>query len=145
MVSLDGSTPNTMLGDLDMNSFDILNVGQIDIATLTVQQININDYINSTGLATDINGLSLNQGDILYYDGSNIVVLPIGSTGKVLKVVGGIPAWATETDTDTIGITIEEDGSEILQNTVILNFVTGGLGVVTSSVAGEVTVDLTGV
>ena len=40
-------------------------------------------------------------GDILYSSASNTLSkLAIGSTGKVLKVVGGVPAWATESTTD---------------------------------------------
>lgn len=42
---------------------------------------------------TDIALLSLSAGDLLYYDGLNIVNLGIGSNGQVLKVTGGIPAW----------------------------------------------------
>lgn len=34
-------------------------------------------------------------GDILYFDGSKWVVLHIGSTGQVLQVSGGVPAWTT--------------------------------------------------
>lgn len=35
-LSLDGSTPNAMNADLDMNSNDILNVGELDAASLTL-------------------------------------------------------------------------------------------------------------
>lgn len=38
-LSLDGSTPNAMNADLDMNSNDILNVGEIDVQALTVDGI----------------------------------------------------------------------------------------------------------
>ena len=44
----------------------------------------------------NISGLSYATGDILYYDGTNINRLPIGTTGQFLSVNGsGIPAWAT--------------------------------------------------
>jgi hypothetical protein len=42
---------------------------------------------------TDIALISLASGDILYYDGLNIVNLGIGSNGQVLKVTGGLPSW----------------------------------------------------
>jgi len=146
VVSRDGSTPNTMLGDLDMGDNDIINVGEIDVGTLTVQGINITNYITSAnGAANDINGLTLVQGDILYYDGTNIVRLPVGTTGQALKVSGGVPAWGTDidTDTDTIGVTVEEDDVAVETNVTTINFITGG-GLVTSPTAGTVEVDMTG-
>ena len=40
-------------------------------------------------------------GDILYASASNTLSkLSIGTAGKILKVVGGVPAWATESSTD---------------------------------------------
>ena len=42
-VSLDGSTPNAMQGDLDMNSNAILNVGTFDVDSLTVNGQLVND------------------------------------------------------------------------------------------------------
>ncbi len=38
--------------------------------------------------------LSFVTGDILYYDGSQLQRLGIGSSGRVLTVSGGIPAWS---------------------------------------------------
>lgn len=49
-LSLDGSTPNAMNADLDMNSNDILNVGEIDVQALTVDGIAL--YPGSAQLAT---------------------------------------------------------------------------------------------
>ena len=47
------------------------------------------------------NQSSYTTGDILYASASNTLSkLTIGSAGKVLKVVGGVPAWATESTTD---------------------------------------------
>lgn len=34
-------------------------------------------------------------GDILYFDGTDWVSLPIGTSGQALKVSSGLPAWAT--------------------------------------------------
>lgn len=44
-LSLDGSTPNSMGADLDMNGNDILNTGNFDVDTLTVDGATINDSI----------------------------------------------------------------------------------------------------
>lgn len=49
-LSLDGSTPNAMNADLDMNSNDILNVGEIDVQGLTIDGVAV--YPGSTQLAT---------------------------------------------------------------------------------------------
>ena len=46
-------------------------------------------------LLTDIANLkdTITAGDLLYYDGVDIIRLPIGSNGDVLTVAGGIPSW----------------------------------------------------
>lgn len=57
-------------------------------ATLSLE---VNSVVGGgTGLST------VTTGDILYASASNTLsVLPIGSTGNALTVVGGIPAWGT--------------------------------------------------
>lgn len=39
----------------------------------------------------------LEEGDLLYFDGSSLTRLPIGTNGQVLTVVSGEVAWATPT------------------------------------------------
>lgn len=146
-VSRDGSAPNTMAGDLDMNSNDILNVGTMDIATLTVDNISINSLIDNSNndVFSDINSLNLVKGDVLWYDGSNLVRLAVGTEGQVLKVgASDTIEWAedNDTDTDTVGVTVEEDDVSVQTNVTVINFITGGAGVVTSPSAGQVDVDL---
>ena len=53
-LSLDGSTPNAMQADLDMNSYDILNANSITTDTLTVDGVDI----------TVVNEVKLNIADI---------------------------------------------------------------------------------
>ena len=43
VITRDGSTPNTMLADLDMNSNDILNAGSITADSLSVNGVNLVD------------------------------------------------------------------------------------------------------
>ena len=52
-------------------------------------------------LLTDISGLTVNQGDILYYNGSNIVKLSPGTSGQFLKTLGAgaNPAWGSPSST----------------------------------------------
>lgn len=141
LISRLGDAPNTMAGDLDMDSNDILNVGTMDVATLTLNNENITDVI-----ANPLNGLTLTEGDIIYVDsGGNYTVLNIGSEGQVLKVASGLPSWGTDTDTDTVGVTVEEDDVAVQTNVTIINFITGlqaTTPIVSSPVAGTVEVDL---
>ncbi len=141
-VSRDGSVPNTMAGDLDMDGNDVLNVGRMDVASLQVNQIDLADIITTTGIAGDINNLELQEGDILYYDGTNVVRLAIGTEGQVLKVTSMAPAWGTDNNDDTVGVTVEEDDASVANNVTIINFVTGGANVVTDNGDGSVDVDL---
>lgn len=136
-VSRDGSTPNTMAGDLDMNSNDIINVGDIDVATLTINGIDVTSIINNP-----LNGLVPSTGDLLYWNGSAWTLLNVGTDGQVLKLASGLPSWGTDTDTDTVGVTVEEDDVSVQTNVTIINFLTNGAGIVTSPSAGVVEVDL---
>ncbi len=139
-VSRDGSTPNTMSGDLDMNSNDIINVGDIDVATLTINGIDVTSVINNP-----LNGLSPSSGDILYWNGTAWTLLSAGADGTVLKLSSGTPAWLADTDTDTVGVTIEEDDVSVQTNVTVINFVTGQQAtspVVSDQGGGVVDVDL---
>jgi len=76
-----------------------LNGGIITTATLstnTVWQGNtIGTIYGGTGLT------SYTTGDILYASGTNTLAkLAIGTTGQVLKVSGGVPAWGTDGSAD---------------------------------------------
>lgn len=138
LISRLGDSPNTMAGDLDMNSNDILNVGTMDVANLTVNGVDITDVVSNP-----LNGLTLTEGDLLYVDsGGNYTTLGIGSDGQVLKVSSGLPAWGTDTDTDTVGVTVEEDDVAVQTTVTVINFITNGAGIVTSPSAGQVEVDL---
>lgn len=48
-LSLDGTSPNQMGADLDMNDNDILNVNAIDVVSLTVNGVDVNDIVGVTG------------------------------------------------------------------------------------------------
>lgn len=140
-VSRDAEEPNFMLGDLDMNSNDILNVGELETGSLRVNNILINDFISeNTGNAGDINNLVLVRGDILYYSGTAVVRLPIGTAGQVLKVDSDIPAWGE--DTDTVGVNVEEDGLSVRTDARVLNFISNGRNVVRVTGADSVDIDL---
>jgi len=50
-------------------------------------------------------------GDMLYYNGTHNVRLAIGSTGQVLEVVGGEPAWATAPATGVTSVALSDGSS----------------------------------
>lgn len=52
------------------------------------------DLTNIPDAIQDILGVAFAKGDMLYYDGSNLTRLPIGTAGQVLTVVGGDPVWS---------------------------------------------------
>jgi hypothetical protein len=75
-LSLDGSTPNAMLANLDMNSYNIINANVIDANTLSVGGLAvITDNIpylgdSATNPTTRLNGDPLETGD-LYFNTTN--------------------------------------------------------------------------
>lgn len=89
-LSRDGTTPNTMSADLDMNSNDILNVGNIDASTGTIDTLD-----GTTATITTVNA------DVIVLDGVTIsatvgadgapgVGVPTGGTaGQVLSKIDG--------------------------------------------------------
>ena len=81
------------------------------------------------------------SGDLLYGTGASAITrLGIGSTGQVLSVSGGLPAWTTPTTPAPVGapyITVSSDGT--LTNESVLTAGTGislttGTGTITASV-----------
>ncbi len=63
-LSRDGSTPNEMGADFDMNSNDILNAQDVGVlGTLTVQGVDINDLLNGVGPGTVFNTTNRFSGD----------------------------------------------------------------------------------
>ena len=82
------------------------------------------------------------DGDIVIRSGGSTVRLGIGSTGQVLTVVGGIPAWQ---DTANAGsLSIAADGAfsgSVDLDTQTLSII-GGTGLTTSGSAQAITVNL---
>jgi hypothetical protein len=83
--------------------------------------------------STAFNNLSplTTAGDTLYYNGTTNARLPIGTTGQVLTVVGGEPAWGTN------AITLNADsgsGSVALGGTLTID---GTTNYITTTVSGS--------
>lgn len=72
--------------DLDVNSIEFIGADVISVAPGIIQVDIPAGFVNPM---TTI-------GDLLYVNGSgNVARLPIGTSGQVLTVVGGVPAWST--------------------------------------------------
>ncbi len=68
----------------------------------------LNEVSGGTGQST------YTTGDILYASASNTLAkLAIGSTGQVLKVAGGIPSWAADSNTGLTSVGITETGDAL--------------------------------
>ena len=71
-VSLDGSVPNTMTADFDLNSNDLLNVATANIAVLKVAGVTVTDYTSQpswsgpwvTATAYAVDTLAENSGSV---------------------------------------------------------------------------------
>jgi hypothetical protein len=83
--------------------------------------------------AMKLQEITMTTNDILYYDAELDVLQPlaIGANGKVLKVAGQnsfglIPAWADDEndDTDTVGVTVQEDGVTVATGVTQIDFTT---------------------
>lgn len=72
------------------------------------------------------------QGDLLYQGASTGQRLPIGSTGQVLKVSGGIPAWANES-----GAVTSVNGQTGAVTIPTFSYGFGGSGLVPQATGGD--------
>mgnify|MGYP003636351001 CR=1 FL=1 len=88
-VSRDGSTPNTMTADLDLNGQDILNANDIHTANLTVGGIDINTYVFATDLAKMIPGWDAFSLSTISSDFDVISVAHDGRLHNISRAVGG--------------------------------------------------------
>jgi hypothetical protein len=71
----------------------------------TTQQGAVNSILGFSGIST---------GDITYYNGTNWVRLPIGSSGQFMQVSGGVPTWGAGSSgapTDATYLTLSANGS----------------------------------
>ena len=109
-LSLDGSTPNSMGADLDMNGNDILNTGNFDVDTLTVDGATIGAAITAAaGNITTIfwegayaGGTAYTVNDGVSYNGSSYVC--------ILNSTGNLPTNATYWEVFAAAGTDGEDG-----------------------------------
>lgn len=80
----------------------------------------LEDHVLRKSDMPDFSSMNAEKGDILYFDGTNWVVLHHGDIGQVLKTGGhdGIPAWDDEEldDLSDVAITSAERGDILYRN-----------------------------
>ena len=122
-----GNTTVTRSGNtLTVNSSDsfVGTVTSVDVSGGTTGLTTSGGPVTSSGtitLAGTLNEVSggtgqstYTTGDILYASASNTLAkLAIGSTGQVLKVAGGIPSWAADSNTGLTSVGITETGDAL--------------------------------
>lgn len=71
---------------------------------LTGGPITTTGTIATTGVLADLAGITWAQGDIIYYNGTNLTHLAPGTSGQLLKTngAGANPTWATVSGTGTV-------------------------------------------
>lgn len=132
-LSRDGSTPNAMDTDLDVADATITN---INVANVNETRLNGVDLVTAltdpSNVAVCFGGITLQAGDLLYWDeqAECLARLPVGSPGQMLKSLGpgnGL-RWEDDidTDTDTIGVNIYENGVLRGENVRTINWIADG-------------------
>lgn len=104
-ISRDGSTPNTMTADFDMNSNDILNVNDITVVDVIVGGTSIATIIGNLGSGTVTTFLALTDVPASY-SGSGGEFLKVNSGATALEFVSG----AEPSDGDKGDITVTASG-----------------------------------
>lgn len=132
-LSLDGSTPNAMNSDLDMNSNDIINAGHLEVISLTISGSDLGDVVtvaDSSNFLLGSNNLSdvasvptartnLGLGTITTQD-ANAVAITGGTVAGVTQTGGtidGTPIGGT-TPAAVAATTLAASGAATLASTL---------------------------
>jgi hypothetical protein len=143
-LSLDGATPNAMGDDFDIADSNITNINQWTGAQLLLNGTSILSY-RQLLLLKLANIDWTTAGEIAYAPADDeIDNLTIGTDGQMLKSDGSLPYWGEDIDTDedTIGITIQEDGVELATNVLNLDILYAPNTIITTPASNQVDIDL---
>ena len=144
-LSLDASTPNAMDDDFDIADSNITNINQWTGEQLLLNGTSILSYEQLMLLKlASIDWTT--AGEIAYAPADDAIDnLTIGADGKMLKSDGSLPYWGEDNDTDedTVGVTIQEDGVELATNVTNLDILYAAQTIVTTPAADQVDINLT--
>ena len=141
-LSRDTSTPNAMNADLDVSDANVTNVDVLKVTGITVVDEDWTGFDDEYLYLLSL--LNCNDGAIITHQDGDPVCLPVGTDGEVLKTIDGGLAWSEDidTDTDTVGVTVQEDGVTVAENVTTIDFKWTGGVLVTNPVASQVDLDL---
>lgn len=115
------TTPNFMDVDLDVSDANVTNVRRLEVTSMEVANEAFPGF--DTQYLWKLGQLSCASGAMITHDSSgDPVCLPKGTDGEVLKTIGAYPTWNEDTDTDTVGVTIQEDGVTVAENVTTIDF-----------------------
>lgn len=119
-VSLDASTPNFMTAEFDIADANITNVNQLYLNELIIGTTTFAGFSNH--YVGKLAALSCSTGGMITHENGDPVCVEPGTDGQVLKVSTGMPVWAADIDTDTVGVTVQEDGVTVAENVTTIDF-----------------------
>ena len=135
--------PNQMDVDLDVSDANITNVRQLDVNQMNVAGVGFEGF--GEQYLFKLNELNCDSGEILTHDADgDPICLEAGDDGEVLKTVGSLIDWAEDIDTDedTVGVTVQEDGVTVAENVTTIDFLWSDSVLVTTPAADQADVDL---
>lgn len=103
-LSRDGSIPNEMEADIDLNSFDLLNVGTLQAGDITIDGSNVTGVLERAETAAASAEASADSAE------ASEEILENFSSNLVLRL--GLPALLSETDATANRILLEDAASE---------------------------------
>lgn len=113
--------PNFMDVDLDVADANVTNVRRLDVRSIEVANQAFAGF--GTQYLWKLGQLSCDSGAMITHDAvGDPVCLPKGTDGEVLKTVNNYPTWVEDIDTDTVGVTVQEDGVTVAENVTTIDF-----------------------
>ena len=118
-----GNEPNAMNTDYNVGDANVTNVNELVVNSISVENTAFTgfgeQYVHKLG------SLTCSSGHMLSHDiDGDPRCLTLGDEGQVLGTDGTDNAWLEDidTDTDTIGITVQEDGVTVAENVTNIDF-----------------------
>lgn len=145
VLAMTADRPNHMDANLDIADATITNVREVNVEVLEVNEKDIFTF-TETYVWRILNLGTYETGDFYYAPADDTLDrLPAGVNGQVLKVTSGLPAWGEDqdTDTDTVGVTVQEDGVTVAENVTTINFKWTDTVLVTTPAGNQVDLELT--